>query len=141
MSFIWRVSTISLVFWSIAGCTDQELCSNTIANKILSPNNSIEAIMVTRNCGATTTQSYTVYLTTTGYQPQDSDIVFKSDKTSQLRIKWTKENELLIQYREARIFQFKNFWSSFNSDTHHQIVSIKEKELSKLTPKGIGEVL
>lgn len=102
-------------------------CSQEESSRITSSDGRIDAVMVKTNCGATTGYSYNIFIVPKGKQPSDNDSVFSSDKTEDLNISWASSSELLITYREARIFQFTNFWQSEDIDNFNYVVSIVEQ--------------
>ena len=62
----------------------------------------------------------------TGKTPVESDIIFLADKAEGVSVFWQTPKKLVISYKEARIFKFKNFWSSKDLDNFQYIVSVIE---------------
>jgi hypothetical protein len=86
--------------------------------------------LVTGDGGATTSELSRVYLVPAG-QPlrikAEHDCVFTADHIKALTIVWEKPQLLGIQYDEARILQFKNFWQSAEVQNFRYVVETRLK--------------
>jgi len=132
--FAWslaRVLTV-LVLFSGAGCDN----SPTLAGKweynevsrTNSPNSLVDAVLVTGDAGATTSTSSMVYLLPKGAQfrvREEDDCIFAADHVKGLNIVWKKPQLLEIQYDEARILKFKNFWQTAEVQSFRHVVEIR----------------
>ncbi len=97
-------------------------CGYTLAGKwkyteirrVKSPDSQIEAVLVEGDAGATTSAYSKIYLVPTGAKLEvderaDAD-VFAADHLKGFNIVWKEGRLLEIQYEEARILGFRNFW-------------------------------
>lgn len=86
----------------------------------------MEAILEKKDCGATTSISYSVAIVPTGGTPQGEPI-FVADKAMALDLKWSADRKLMITYESARIFSFTSFWQSREMDNFNYVVAIEER--------------
>lgn len=91
-----------------------------------SPDKVVDAVISRKNCGATTSYSYQIYIEKIGEKHNDSDAIFIADKVDGIAVKWNAPKELTITYKKARIFKFTNFWNSKEVDDFKYIVSVNE---------------
>jgi len=113
-------------FILVLGCENSNLCVDDEIGRVPSPDKRVEAVITNGNCGATTSYSYRVSVVQAGKAPVESDTVFLADKTDSVIVSWEASKKLMISYKEARIFNFTNFWSSKEVDNFHYIVSVVE---------------
>lgn len=113
-----------LVFLFLSGCGKNDLCVGDEVSRVSSPDNRVDAVLTRGNCGATTSYSYRVYLVNVGKTPNENDMVFLSDNAESISVTWQTSKKLLIYYGEARIFKFRNFWSSTEIENSKYVVSI-----------------
>jgi hypothetical protein len=126
--FIFRATAVTLTL-VIVGCNGGgELCSSEEVTRAPSPDGTVDAVVLLRNCGATVPDAYRVYVMEEGGVPDldDETSVFVSDKTDGINVRWEADKRLRISYTKARIFHFKNFWQSKNVDNFSYIVSVTE---------------
>lgn len=97
-------------------------------SRIESPDGKVEAILVQNNGGATTSESYHLYLVPKGSKFKNKQELFIADHVQNLKIKWLKEKQLQISYDEARIFHFSNFWQSKKVENLKYIVGLQLKQ-------------
>ncbi len=115
----------------IFGCNLSSPCNQIEANRIKSPDGTVEAVLVKNDCGATTSESLSVFVVGSGKETEESDLVFKADHTDSLSLLWRETNFLEIKYKQARIFQFTNFWQSKDVDNFRYVVEVREISLSR----------
>jgi hypothetical protein len=97
-------------------------------NRITSPDTQVDAVLVEGDAGATTSEVSKVYLLPKGTKlelDKRSDAVFAADHVKALRITWKQSKLLQIQYEEARILQFKNFWRRAELQDFRYVVEIR----------------
>ena len=100
--------------------------SHREVSRVASPDGKVEAVLDEVNGGATTSYSYALYLVPKGTTKlPSSDVVFVADHTENLQIEWAEAKLLHIKYREARIFQFSNFWQSKEVDSFQYVVELR----------------
>jgi len=82
----------------------------------------------TRDGGATTSNASEIYLVPAGAPArfvERADSIFGGDHVKDLKITWKDSKLLEIQYEEARILSFKNFWQSREIQNFHYVVEIR----------------
>ena len=78
------------------------LCANTITSRTTSPNGDRDAVVFTRDCGATTAYSTQVTLTPAGAKvPNQAGDVFVVPDSTDVRLEWLGSDTLLIRYRRT----------------------------------------
>lgn len=94
--------------------------------RIPSPDNRVEAVLTEISGGATTSFVYNLYIV-----PSKTEIskktheLFRADHVDEIRVFWSEVKLLKIQYREARIFHFKNFWQSEEIENYSYVVELR----------------
>lgn len=83
------------------------------------------------NCGATTAYSYKVYVTPKGASTEKFNPIFIADKLDGEIVEWSSSKHLRIKYRQARIFNFTNFWHSRDVDNFNYVVTIRETPIEE----------
>lgn len=134
MKSIW--SFVSLLTALLGVCLTTG-CDYTLAGKwqykevsrVKSPDSQVEAVLVEGNAGATTSVVSKIYLVPAGAKLQvderaDSDL-FAADHIKGLKILWKKPKLLQVQYDEARILRFKNFWYSAEVQNFRYVVEVR----------------
>lgn len=96
-------------------------------SRLTSPDNKVDAVLVERNVGATTSYSYHVYIVPKGTKVKRGHEKFIADKVSHIKIEWLQSKLLQISYEQARIFHYSNFWQSREVDNFEYIVEIRLK--------------
>lgn len=120
-----RNSIILLFVSLLSGCGVEDLCSSSVLNTLVSPSGETKALIVQRDCGATTAMAYSVHVMATNEEPSERNIVFKSDMTEDISLAWRSDTTLIISYRKARIFNFTNFWQP-SSGNPNKIIRVLE---------------
>ncbi len=127
----WRLAA-ALVLCLLSGCDNTSSLAGKWEYKEVkrtgSPGSLVEAVLVTGDAGATTSTSSMVYLVPAGARlevKEEGDCIFAADHIKGLSIVWKKPQLLEIQYDEARILQFKNFWQSAHVQNFRYIVEIR----------------
>ena len=123
-----NITTYFMLFFllNLAACGNDDLCVGEDISRVSSPDKIVDVVVTKANCGATTSYSYRVSVVQTGKTPVESDIIFLADKAEGVSVFWQTPKKLVISYKEARIFKFKNFWSSKDLDNFQYIVSVIE---------------
>ncbi|MCO5050766.1 MAG: hypothetical protein M9920_00470 [Verrucomicrobiae bacterium] len=128
---IWQLTALAGVCL-VAGCGDDTLAGKweyKEVNRFKSPDSQIEAVLVEGDAGATTSTVTSIYLVQTGgKRPSDERInpaVFAADHIKGLKITWKQPKLLQVQYDEARILAFKNFWYSAEAQNFRYVVEIR----------------
>lgn len=119
-------------FLLMTGCTDDsDLCSLDQVKSEVSRDGKINAVVMIKDCGATTSAAYYIFLSAVDDYFDKENPVFLADRVEDLSITWIKNYELLITYSSARIFQFKNFYYSAKTGSRGKNVSIFEIDKDK----------
>jgi hypothetical protein len=96
-----------------------------------SPDGRVDAVLVRSNGGATTSFGYSVHIVPTStVVDQGTGLVFACDHQEGLSVSWIRPKLLLLEYQQARIFQFTNFWQSRAVDDWSYVVEIREQPLT-----------
>ena len=93
--------------------------------RIPSPDNKVEAVLVSSDAGATTSTGFHVFIVPKGSKIETGYEKFIADKVLGIKLSWKKNKLLEIQYESARIFKFSNFWNSQSLQNWNYIVEIK----------------
>jgi hypothetical protein len=120
------LAALALLLIGLSGC-DQSVQETM---RVTSPDGKVDAIVTVSNSGAfgaTTSEGYQVHVTARGAEPEEADEQFRADHVRALRVYWKANRFLVIEYAEARIFQFSNFWSAESVDQHKYVVQIRLK--------------
>ena len=81
--------------------------------RLSSPDMVVDAIVWTRDVGATASTSYEVYILPKGSKEiKNQEPLFIADHVEKINISWREQGCLEIHYTKARIFKFTNFWES-----------------------------
>lgn len=99
--------------------------------RIKSPDGKVEAVLVERDSGPTTSSVFKIFIVLIGETYKDSNLVFVGDHIDQLSVKWRKAKFLDIKYKEGRIFEFCNFWQPRHANLFHYVVEIRETPLTE----------
>jgi hypothetical protein len=113
-------------FLLLASCSKLDPCVEKEVSRLKSPDQKVEAVVQERDCGATTSAVSKVFIVKTGDEIE-KDPVFEADKIDGLEIKWKESKQLRVEYLNARIFNYKNFWLSKKVDNYEYEVSVLEK--------------
>ncbi|HEX5221098.1 MAG TPA: hypothetical protein VFZ59_16155 [Verrucomicrobiae bacterium] len=111
-------------------------CDHTLAGKweykeiarVASPDTKVEAVLTEGSAGATTSTVTSLYLVPKGGQIGKEDrekSVFDADHLKDFQIVWRESKLLDLQYSEARIFSFRNFWHANEVDSFRYVVEIR----------------
>jgi len=106
-------------------------CNEFELKRIASPDDQVEAVLVKKDCGATTSESLNVFIVNKGGKTEEKDLVFQADHIMDFSLSWRKAKFLEMRYRQGRIFQFTNFWQSKDVDNFSYVVEIRETPLSQ----------
>ncbi len=125
--FILRLSIIAFLFScnSLNPCVEKEIFRKT------SQDNTVDVVILTKDCGATTSVNKSVYIVPKGELVKDIAPIFLADHVSNLEAKWMKPKFLIITYNKARIFEFTNFWSSKKVNNFLYEVTIREELINQ----------
>lgn len=96
----------------LLGKYEAGLCADEETARVTSPDGQVDALVVQRDCGATTAYVYAVVLVPKGITDPDWNLhSFLADKVDQdIQVRWLSDRELRIEYAHANIHHFSNFW-------------------------------
>ena len=120
------IALFSLVIVALFGCGLSDPCSRKEVSRVTSPDGKVDSVVIKIDCGATTSESYNVFIVGNGMAVKESDLVFQADHMEDISISWREPPLLIVKYTKARIFQFRNFWSSKDVDDFNHVVEIHE---------------
>jgi len=115
-----------LLFFVGCGSSPSNVSYNEV-KRLSSPDSLVDALIVEVNGGSTTPFIYDVYLVPKGkpfLKDSSGNCIFSADNTDSLNLYWKSEKFLEIQYEQARIFNFINFWQSGELHDYRYIVEI-----------------
>lgn len=104
----------------IVGCHEKEV------SRIKSPDNKVDAVIMEKDCGVTVATNKSIYLTPAGKTLDGMTPVFVAYKSDVLDVKWATPTSLLIEYSNARILKFTNYWAIKELDNLEYEVKINE---------------
>jgi hypothetical protein len=98
--------------------------------RVKSPDARVEAVLVRTNAGATTPYGFKVFIVPAGGRWEPGHENFAADHVEKLATSWQQDRLLVVEYREARIYRFSNFWQSRELDDWRYVVELKLAPLS-----------
>jgi hypothetical protein len=116
---------ILAVFMSVAlllgGCSEGQ---RDEISRIAAPGGNVEAVLMKKQSHATASTPYELFLV-----QKDSrvggDALLLADQVDNIRLVWRSPKLLEIQYKTARIFHFRNFWSPSDGQASSTIIEIR----------------
>ena len=123
---LFTFMVLTIFFLAIFACSLLSPCSQSEVERVKSPDNKVEAVLVKNDCGATTSETYNVYVVSIGEKIVKNKSVFNADHVDNLSLFWRKAKYLEIKYNQARIFHFENFWQSKKVENFSYVVEIRE---------------
>lgn len=111
----------------LSGCDDT---TETIGERLPSPDGKVEAVRVDREAGATVSDSVYIYVVPSGAKMSDFGAPsIRVDKYSGIKMKWKANRDLLVTYTEAQVFESNKTWSSpfVDFNRHEVAISLQEK--------------
>lgn len=125
-----RILFLLYCLFLLSAC-DSNMCEEEVLARTANDNKKVELVYLRVNCGATTNFSHKVFLVPFGGNIEESKPIFVADKVRKLDIDWNNNQIITIEFENARIFQFTNFWHSSNVDNFEFIVDIKLSDLTE----------
>lgn len=80
-----------------------------------SPDNVLEVVVMSADGGATTSKITEIYILPKGADSssrEKADLMFAADHINGLKVQWRTGRIITVQFDEARILAFKNYWSN-----------------------------
>jgi hypothetical protein len=114
------MSFIAWFFYAMGQYTDKEI------GRFPNLKGSIEAVVVERNGGATTTFVTLIYIVPRGAKPKD-DPHFLADYVTGLEVQWLSDDKVLVRADNARIFEISYYYMR---DT--EIIATLEYEIRRI---------
>ncbi len=118
------------IYFSCVTSDTSKHTNSKVNKRISSPDSVVDAILIERLGDATTSNSYHLYIVPIGKNYQTGYEKFIADHVRDLDIFWKENNFLVIQYKEARIFKFTNFWHSDSVNEWSYVVELRLKPLT-----------
>ena len=95
----WSIAPITSLL-AVFGCAG--LCANTVTNRVTSPDAKRDAVLYTRDCGATTGYTTQLSLVRAGVAlSNEAGNVFIAPDSTELRVEWIGPDTLLVRYATA----------------------------------------
>ena len=102
----------------------------TEVSRTKSPNPEVEALLMSGDAGATTSTEYYLYIVPAGQRVKPGDEgenhpCLVADHLKDLKVSWKDSRLLQIQFEEARIHSFRNFWYHRAVQNFHNVVELR----------------
>lgn len=127
MQYLVMIALITI----LSSCSLSSPCNQTEVERVKSTDGKVQAVLIKSDCGATTSVVYSVYMVGAGKKAEEKDLLFKADHIEGFSLFWREPKFLEIKYKQARIFQFMNFWQSKDVDNFAYVVEVRETPLSQ----------
>ena len=115
---------ISLALINLFGCFNSNSFEEITRKS--SPDGKVDAVVLKINTHSTTPYSYRLYIVPKDKKVQNiENELFLANRVDELLINWEANKLLEINYKNARIFHFSNFWHSKEVDNFKYIVELK----------------
>lgn len=102
-------------------------CLHKIISRTRSNDGKVEAIVTELDCGATTSTLTQVLIQKPNQEVnKNSKAIFGASKVYKLNVIWERDRHLVIEYGDAKIHEYKNFWYSKEVDDYKYSVFIEE---------------
>jgi hypothetical protein len=87
-----------------SGCSDA-VCKHAEERRISSPNGQSEIVLIYKDCGATTSLVYTIFVVGRGLSPNKDGEVARLEKATKINVEWHSDSVAEVSYaaREARL--------------------------------------
>ena len=125
VNFLIRFLFIVPIF-VILGCSSIDPCHELEILREQSPDGAVDFVVMEKDCGATTSISTLIFIVPRGNSTDEFKPIFMADHVDGLTVNWKKAREMTIEYRNARIFSYTNFWQSRYVQNFKYIVSVRE---------------
>ncbi len=90
--------------------------------RLNSPDGRVDVVQIERDAGAMTVAEFLVYIVPSNAQPsKDDQEVFAARRVSDLSSTWESNGRLLIKYKRADIYHFRNYLHPLSNDTNYEI--------------------
>jgi hypothetical protein len=122
------IKYLSLISFFAISCSSMPETKPALSEikRINSPDNKVDALLVTADGGATTATANHIFIVPKGGVAGNIEYaIFTADHSQNLDIQWKADQTLQISYERARIFKFTNFWNSDSVDNWNYIVEIQ----------------
>jgi hypothetical protein len=97
-----------------------------------SPDSLVDAVLIRSSSGgATTGFGYEVYVVPAGAPCKPGEEVMRADQTENIALHWVSAKLLRIEFDDARIFHFENFWISEAVENFNYVVKLYLKQKGK----------
>lgn len=126
-----RTVSLALLLIGIAGCSSSPVGKET--QRETSPDKLVDAVLVSRETGATVATATELYLVPTGQDWNGETPILRGDKFEGAHVRWRGARFLEIRYAKGRIFSFTNFWNSANLQTFKYVVEVRLMPESEAT--------
>ena len=108
------------------GCSSIDPCHELEILREQSPDDAVDFVVMEKDCGATTSISILIFIVPKGSSTDEFKPIFMADHVDGLTVNWKKAREMTIEYRNARIFSYTNFWQFRYVQNFKYIVSVRE---------------
>ena len=134
----WTPSRIGAYTFTLLALASLNACGSERreVRRVPSPDGRVDAVLVRINSGATTSIGWNLFVVPAGEKPPTREALFIAERIgeSELSIQWMEPRELEIRLPDARIFHFRNFWSSPEVDAFKYVVRLRLVESPRPAP-------
>ena len=129
MRLLLIISALFMLFSCESNSNKNKQTESTLKEikRIPSPDKRVDAVQIEDEGNATVANFIQVFIVLPGVKITEDDrrySLFKADHFSGVNIKWEKQQNLVIEYEKARIFNFCNFWQDAGLDNWNYIVEL-----------------
>lgn len=97
-----------------------------IHSRIPSPDGRVDALVMRAGVPPGGDLAHCVQIVPAGGSPTGRDYDrFRADRVEGLRVAWTGDRTLVVEYAHARIYLFSNFWRSREVDDFGYVVEVR----------------
>jgi len=92
--------------------------------RVTSPDQVVDAVLVTRAVGATVSTPHELSLVLRG-EAVAGEPLLKGDRFEELAVRWREPRFLEVRYKKGRVFAFANFWHSERVQAFEYVVELR----------------
>lgn len=108
---------------SFLGCSNRQ---PDVVLRLTSPDQKVDALVLRNSISTGAAAVYHIQLVAAGGPPKDMKFDrFRADQVQALQLRWVDRAVLHIEYDNARIFHFSNFWISRDVEFFEHLVELQ----------------
>lgn len=104
-------------------------CESKVDQRVSNDIKTLEAVLVEKSCGALTDYRYVLSIVNVGEEPSKKNQIAIFDRVEDsLRLNWKTSNILDVNYDEARILEYRNYYYPHEMKDPNDFVRILESK-------------